>query len=80
MLSTELPDEQWIIKSLGKQVILNGGGTMVCFMPSITFSRFSATSTGGQMRRNMCLKHQSDMEIGQIGRPFMYRDIYRTIT
>ncbi|MBQ7650571.1 MAG: DUF4838 domain-containing protein [Victivallales bacterium] len=26
-LSTELPEEQWIIKSIGDKVILNGGGT-----------------------------------------------------
>lgn len=27
LLSTQLPDEQWVIKSFGKQVLLNGGGT-----------------------------------------------------
>ncbi|MBO4345737.1 MAG: DUF4838 domain-containing protein, partial [Victivallales bacterium] len=81
LLSTELPEEQWVIKSFGDKVLINGGGTRGALYATYHFLE------------DFCDIHWwSDIEeyvpkassltlpvLDKKGKPlFIYRDIYRT--
>ncbi|MBQ7651281.1 MAG: DUF4838 domain-containing protein [Victivallales bacterium] len=81
LLSTELPEEKWVIKSFGDKVLINGGGTRGALYATYHFLE------------DLCDIHWwSDIEeyvpkassltlpkLDKSGKPvFIYRDIYRT--
>ncbi len=81
LLSTELPDEEWHIKSVGDQVILNGGGTRGALYATYHFLEdFCDIHWWSDYEEHVPTASSMDMDsLNQSGKPmFIYRDIFRS--
>ena len=82
-LSTELPEEKWVIKSVGDQVIINGGGTRGALYATYHFLEDYCDIHWWNDFEDY-VPPASSLTLPKLdasGRPaFLYRDIYRTWT
>lgn len=85
--SAALQDEEWVVKSFGKDVVLNGGGSRGCLYAAYHFLEdacgvrfFSDAETDvptGKKRRDAASPLFKGLDLQ--GKPaFLYRDIYRS--
>ena len=82
-LSTELPEEKWVIKSVGDQIILNGGGTRGALYATYHFLEDYCDIHWWNDFEDY-VPTASSLTLPKLdasGKPaFLYRDIYRTAT
>ena len=80
-LSTELPEEKWVIKSVGDQIILNGGGTRGALYATYHFLEDYCDIHWWNDFEDY-VPNASSLTLPKLdasGKPaFLYRDIYRT--
>ncbi len=81
LLSTELPEEKWVVKSFGDKVLLNGGGTRGALYATYHFLEDCCDIHWWSDIEEYVPKASSLVlpKLDKSGKPaFIYRDIYRT--
>lgn len=81
LLSTQLPEEKWVIKSFGDQILINGGGTRGALYATYHFLEDYCNIHWWSEYEDYVPKASSLTlpTLDKSGKPaFLYRDIYRT--
>ena len=81
MLSSAFKDEEWAVRSFGRDVVINGGGTRGCLYAAYHFLE-DALGVRFWSEQEEDVPGPGDVSLGAIdmrGKPyFMYRDIFRS--